>query len=242
MGTKWKLFVLLFLLAVCFSYKVVYAQEKTNKIDMPLTEIKYSQEAKALENLILAEQLAKYGRETNTVEALITSIKIVVNTPISKLKAKKISSPIDTINIVHTEKPVPSKLNSINLPALINDAKIMAKGDTNMLKLIEKATIEDDDRGALGGPSYKEDRVLPKSQDTYEILMKSKEIAIVYVSGDGTTNLDLYVYDENNNLVAFDDKPTDECLVKFVPERAAKFKVSIKNKGHYFNDYVLKTN
>ena len=68
------------------------------------------------------------------------------------------------------------------------------------------------------------------------------QLAVVLVSGDGDTDLDLYVYDDNGNLVARDDDGTDLCVASFVPHRTGTFTIVVRNRGRVYNRYVLATN
>ncbi len=67
-------------------------------------------------------------------------------------------------------------------------------------------------------------------------------MARVAVIGDGDTDLDLLVYDENGNLIASDTDYTDKCLVEFAPRWTGTFLVRVVNNGYVHNNYLLLTN
>ena len=73
--------------------------------------------------------------------------------------------------------------------------------------------------------------------DVYEITLKQGESFYIYVSGDGDTDLDLFVYDENGNLVGSDVEDDDACLCVVTPKWTGKFKIKIKNLGNVYNRY-----
>jgi hypothetical protein len=81
------------------------------------------------------------------------------------------------------------------------------------------------------------DRVLAHSTDTYQHVFAGGRLASVAVSGDGDTDLDLYVYDENGHLVASDTDLTDQCYVSWVPRWTGTFTIKIVNRGNVFNRY-----
>ena len=61
----------------------------------------------------------------------------------------------------------------------------------------------------------------------------------VFVSGDGDTDLDVYVYDEDGNLVASDD----ECCeggIAWTPCRIGKFTIKVINRGSVYNCYTIR--
>jgi hypothetical protein len=67
-------------------------------------------------------------------------------------------------------------------------------------------------------------------------------LAVITVIGDGDTDLDLYVYDENGNLIEHDADYTDDCVVTFTPKWTGNFKIKIVNRGRVYNSYVIRTN
>ena len=61
----------------------------------------------------------------------------------------------------------------------------------------------------------------------------------VAILGDGDTDLDLYVYDENGNEIVSDTDGTDQCYVSWYPKWAGQFRIEIKNLGRVSNQYCL---
>jgi hypothetical protein len=78
--------------------------------------------------------------------------------------------------------------------------------------------------------------------DVYTMRFQGGEDATIILSGDGDTDLDLYVYDENDNLIGYDDDGTDDCVVSFTPRWTGNFKIKVKNLGDTYNSYTLITN
>lgn len=75
--------------------------------------------------------------------------------------------------------------------------------------------------------------------DTYTVTFKGGEEATVLVSGDGDTDLDLYIYDENGNLIESDTDSLDTMLCSWTPKWTGKFKIKIKNLGSVKNYYTM---
>jgi hypothetical protein len=76
----------------------------------------------------------------------------------------------------------------------------------------------------------------------YPIVFTGGERAMVEVIGDEDTDLDLYVYDSNGDLVAFDESESDHCIVSWTPERTEHYTIVIVNLGDVYNEYLLQTN
>jgi hypothetical protein len=96
--------------------------------------------------------------------------------------------------------------------------------------------------GSPDGQRYKKEVVKPKETDVYTVVFRAGELARVEVQGDGDTDLDLYIHDENNTLITKDDDNTDRCVVTWVPNQKAAFKIRIVNRGSVSNYYTISHN
>ena len=75
--------------------------------------------------------------------------------------------------------------------------------------------------------------------DVYTLTFRAGERACILVSGDGDTDLDLYVYDENGNLVASDTDSGDKCAAVWTPRWTGRFTIKVKNLGDVYNEYKI---
>lgn len=96
--------------------------------------------------------------------------------------------------------------------------------------------------GIVDGPVADTDKVEANDSVFYNEIFKGGEVAAVSVSGDGDTDLDLFVYDENGNLVASDDDTSDQCIVAWVPNKTQRYRIVIKNLGDVYNEYRMIAN
>lgn len=96
--------------------------------------------------------------------------------------------------------------------------------------------------GRVLGPAYKTDIVGARCTDTYCEVFRANEEARIIVAGDGDTDLDLYVYDENGNLIESDADNTDFCVVRFTPRWTGPFTIRIVNRGSVSNVYRISMN
>ncbi len=65
--------------------------------------------------------------------------------------------------------------------------------------------------------------------------------AVVRIAGDGSTDVDVFVYDENGNLVASGVGPTDREYVTFTPRWTGRFTTEVRNLGNTWNRVLLLT-
>ncbi len=179
---------------------------------------------------ILAQQLIDYGTRTNDPMALLTAVKIqksYENEPAKRKKDEKggVDSSKKSSAVVTTE-------------SLLKQARTLAKGQPAILAMIDDVDAASS-RGASDGTSEQVERVRARATDEYIIRFDGGSRAAVGVSGDRDTDLDLYIYDENGNLICSDTDRTDQLVCEWYPSWTGDFRVRIKNLGNVYNRYTL---
>jgi hypothetical protein len=96
--------------------------------------------------------------------------------------------------------------------------------------------------GAVGLPVSHPDRVDAYSVNTYYIEFYGGEYAEVAIVGDGDTDLDLFIYDENGNFIGSGETYSDVEVVGFNPRWTGTFRVEVHNFGDVYNEFGLGTN
>ena len=222
--------IIISIMMVTVSIMTAFAQEEKPESTKPASE-----EISALRT---AAALAKYGYANYSALALIDAANIFSAIRTQELEAARTSGSNGTIN---------TKENNVSFdPAqLLADAKSFAGKDKTILALIKKSEqglYQTISRGAVGGPKGGVYQVRAKDTDVFKIKFWSSELAEVCVSGDGDTDLDLYIYDENGNLIGSDSDYTDDCVVRWVPAWTGTFIIKVVNRGVVYNEYALWTN
>ena len=222
-----RILISLTLLAVTFS---LFAQERPQKdtLSSPIPE--------EMQALRTASSLAMYGYKNESASALVEAAKIFNSIPTQEMAVREDSTP--------TREIAPGSGVSFDPKQLIADAKEMAGRDKELTKYIEKVekTIGKAKRGAVGGPVIKTSMVLTLSTDQYLVKFEGGRKATVVVEATDVSDVDLYVYDENENLITYDDDATSECAVSFTPRWTGYFIIAIVNNGLIPNPYLLCTN
>ena len=78
--------------------------------------------------------------------------------------------------------------------------------------------------------------------DTWPVAFFGASLAEVAILGDGTSNLDLKISDENGNPVCQDIGPSDTAYCSFFPAQNGTFLITVSNAGPASNSYLLLTN
>jgi hypothetical protein len=81
--------------------------------------------------------------------------------------------------------------------------------------------------------------VRPYGTDIYTRYFVAGDVVSVAVSGDGDTDLDLYVKGSGGNVIALDDDPTDDCLVQFRVPVSGFYTILVVNRGLLSNSYAI---
>ncbi len=120
-------------------------------------------------------------------------------------------------------------------------AKELAGDDQSLLDVIADAEAEAS-RGRIGGGVTWTSRLTSGQVDVWEIPFYGNSYAEVAVSGDGDTNLDMVITDENGNVICYDTSLSDQVYCDFVPAWDGYFYVTVENAGNARNTYYLMTN
>jgi hypothetical protein len=196
--------------------------------------------SEAVAQLAAAHALAQYGRTHKSPLALLAAAEVIASIPTSKLDQKPKSEADGKSSGAQKKADRPDETAA----ALVAEAKHLAGQDKQVLALAAKISekLNEASRGAVKGPQRADTSVNALTTDVFNIAFRGGEVAAVGVSGDGDTDLDLYVYDENGNLIASDDDYSDDCLVRWIPKWTGPFSIRVRNRGTVYNRYVLLTN
>lgn len=77
---------------------------------------------------------------------------------------------------------------------------------------------------------------------TYHDTFRGGAMARVAIVGDGSTDLDIFVYDSSGRLVVRGIGLTDIEAVSWYPEYTQTYRIVVRNLGSTWNRYTLRTN
>jgi len=192
----------------------------------------------ALNALQTAYVLANYGYKSDSASALICAAEILSQAEKQALNVKGEKKEETADATKKADKP------EYTADKLLADGKKFAAGDKTILAYaaaVEKA-LKGKTRGAVGGPRYQVDKIGAGGTIVYIVPFEANRIAEVGVCGDGDTNLDLYIYDMNGNLIVYDEGYSDDCYVRFLPYYTVNFQIVVKNRGRVYNRFQIATN
>jgi hypothetical protein len=195
-----------------------------------ITDTVLARQMRAMESLALAHRLAVYGQRARNPLALVTAAEILLDHPTRPLAQ---GTPDDTAGAVLPDAA-----------RLLASARSLAGANERLIGLIVplERRARAIDRGSSRGPRQLYGQVPSATRREHVVEFRGGEPAVVYVSGDGDSDLDLFIYDEAGQLVASATGPRDECVVRWQPERQGRFRIEVRNLGSASNWYWMATN
>lgn len=191
---------------------------------------KPSESAQAVEVVAAAEAMARYGDRTKDPLALIAAARVIKDVGSRESNAVRTGGS-DTKN----------KPDEMTVEAILARAKALAGGRADIVALADDVA-KSGTRGGSYGPGIKRNTVVSTNgTDSYRIQFNGGEQAVVYAKGDGDSDLDMFVYNQNGQLVCRDEDPDDEMLCRWTPSYTGTYTVRIRNLG-VANMYTIRHN
>ena len=128
----------------------------------------------------------------------------------------------------------------VTVDAMFAKASELAADDPAILGLIN-AALADAAAGRIGTVNWLS-HLSADQTDVWEVPFLGNAHAELTVLGDGDTNLDIAITDENGNLICRDVGWSDALHCDFTPAWDGYFYVTVQNMGPVQNSYYLLTN
>jgi hypothetical protein len=183
----------------------------------------------------MARDLVEYGRKNNDPLSLIVAAGIRQQITLTEVDRKPTTEGA-------TGEAAPDSTPELTVDAILEEATSMSGDDEQIAALAEdvKASAT---KGRSAGPGYNVVTLPGNTTDNYDnVDFNGGEYAEVYAEGSGATNLDLYVYDENDNLICSDTDYSDIAYCGWTPKWTGPFHIEVVNRGDASNRYALITN
>jgi hypothetical protein len=183
--------------------------------------------------LQMASDLLAFGRDNKDALFLIVAARI--------MKAQG-STEVDLKPDGRTGTESPQKSGqSASADSILVEARDLAKGEKITNLLIDE-TAAMGVTAEAGQAKTHQDTVQPGATDVYSVVFSGAQLAEAGIVGDGSSDLDLIVYDENDHLVCRSTGISDREYCRWWPRWTGPFRIEIQNLGAVANLYRLATN
>ena len=183
----------------------------------------------------LADQIARHADRTKDVLAMIAAARLLgqVSPRTVKLEMKTEGA----------AKPAaggePSRDTTV--AGMLARAKQYAGGRNDLNGVIEEVT-NFVAKGREDGPARVVGRIQGGTSDIYTITLNGNEPAMAAITGEGLTDLDLFVEDDKGNQICRSTSAVDDEICRWTPRWNGVFRVRVRNIGNVQNEYRLWTN
>lgn len=210
------------------------AQDKTGE-NVQATET--AAETGAVTQAALAQDLFAHAQATRNAIAALAAAQIMLSLDLEDVeREKETQEPEGDVAEGDDVADAP-----VDAEAMLAAAEEFAGGDPAVMGLIEDARAEGA-RGRIGGASRTLSRLRAGRTDVFKVPFYGARLAEIAIVGDGDTNLDLLVTDENGNTICLDRTWSDKLYCAFTPRWDGYFFVAVKNQGRVRNSYYILTN
>ena len=193
----------------------------------------------AVDALALASQLADYGYDNESAVSLVAAARILMDNNYQDEGRWEDDTTTGLGGGPGDDKE--GRTVDLDPDRFLADAAMMTH-DQHLEAVIERMANSPQSKGAVGGPIYASRRMEARTTHWYDATFAGGEYARVVVDGDGDTDLDCWIYDENNNLIDSDTDYTDYCILEFSPNWTGVFHLKVSNLGYVWNGAVITSN
>jgi hypothetical protein len=203
----------------------------------------------AVARLGQAAELVAYAREHESPVAMVTAVQMLRGVRAQEGGDRVGAEATQPVAKGDAQKEEPKRAESeptLDPATLLQEARSWAEGDAPMLALIDAELARPAAApGATLGPQVPGGvirmvrRIPARTIVHWNITFRGGEIAHVNVVGDGDTDLDVYVYDQNGNLIARDMRFGDRVGVSWTPRWTGPFRIEVHNLGRIWNGALI---
>ncbi|MBI2566848.1 MAG: hypothetical protein HYV63_07455 [Candidatus Schekmanbacteria bacterium] len=184
-------------------------------------------------NYVLATELRRYAQQNESALAYVLAAELV-----SGVTVNPAATAADAAAGATTPPLSPT--------SLLVEARRLAAGDADLLALIARAEHAGKSRGRSGqsyiastAVKYDTRSAAAGETGTFSLSFSPGQRAEIAVAGDGSSNLDLYVFAPDGTLAASDLDSTDNCIARWYPRAGGAHRVEVRNVGPKASSYYF---
>lgn len=190
--------------------------------------------AEAALNAAAARQLAAYADRNKDALGLIAAAQVLKALGARELKPDPKAMPTGD----SADKQGPD----MSVAALLDRARKYAAGRADLIALADDVAKRAA-RGDVEGPGcYAAASVRANGRLMHQITFRGGELAVLHLQGDGDTDLDMVVRDQNGNSICVADGPYDRETCRWTPRWTGPYRIEVINLGNVHNVHRLCTN
>lgn len=187
--------------------------------------------------LSLAHELYAIGVASGDALTVLTAAKLAATVDLKEGGEIK----METTGDAPAEDAAGATDDPVDAAQMFAMAAQLAGDDAALKGIIDDAAAEGS-RGRIGGAVRWKSKLPGGRTDVWEVPFYGNSYAEVAIVGDGDSDLDIEVTDENGNVICYDVSRSDQVYCDFVPAWNGYFYITVNNLGPSRNSYYLLTN
>ncbi|MPZ45476.1 MAG: hypothetical protein GEV05_19205 [Betaproteobacteria bacterium] len=197
-----------------------------------------SPRTEAVAQAALADQVARHADRTRDVLAMLAAARMLGQTGPRTVKLDMRSE--------GTPKAADAKAGGATtrdttLKGMLERARKYAGGRHDLNGLVDElakssAKVRDD------GPARFATRIGDGVTNVHTVSFRANEPVMVAITGEGVSDLDLFVEDDAGNRICASDGGGDDEICRWTPRRTGNFRIRVRNLGAVYNEYRLWSN
>jgi len=195
-------------------------------------------EMSALQSAVQASVQADFARQSGDAAGMAAAAEALGSAGAFATMAMK---PVETGG--QEDEAAKTATGPATAASLMAEAQALAAGNAELSEaLAARAAMASRTYGAVGGPGQNTTRVRGFATHTYDTRFRKNELAEVGLDGDNDSDLDLYVFDQNGNIICASESGGDAEYCSWYPKWTGMFRIAVVNRGRSSNVYWIGTN
>lgn len=193
----------------------------------------------AVAQMALAQDLYQYGSSRNDALAVLTAARIAMAVQAKDVDREKETKDIEGFEGTEEGEGVDAPVTAENMLA---EAGQLAGDDEALAGLVARAGDAASQNDPAGTVFRTYSSLHAGKTDVFKVPFYGDRLAELAIVGDGDSNLDLVVSDEEGNVICLDRSYSDKLYCSFTPRVDGAFFVGVRNQGRLANSYYILTN
>ena len=184
----------------------------------------------------LADQIARHADRTKDVLAMIAAARLL-----GQVSPRTVKHDVKTEGGGKSAAGGADGSRDTTVAGFLARAKQYAGGRNDLNGVIEEVS-RFVAKGREDGPARVASRIAGGAAHVYTISFNANEPAMAAITGEGLTDLDLFVEDDKGNQICRSTSAVDDEICRWTPRWNGAFRIRVRNIGNTPNEYRLWTN
>lgn len=193
----------------------------------------------AVAQMALAQDLYQYGTARSDALAVLAAARIAMSVQARDVEREKETKDIEGFEGTEEGSGVDAPVTARDMLA---EAGRLAGENSALAGLVAGTGDAGSRPDPVGTANRTYSNLHAGKTDVFKVPFYGGRLAELAIVGDGDSNLDLVVSDEDGNVICLDRSYSDKLYCSFTPRVDGAFFIGVRNQGRLENSYYILTN